>query len=160
MHVATAPHLFAYRVRAHNKQCARLVRCLRQARCCHKVMMRAIHIVRRHDAGSKSTCNPLNGASAGRERVPARCLERAAAAFEHDSLWPRISSVEVHDIWLPATDKGGISCHSRIVTHVASVEISGAARGPQLLELEHDTAGAMMRTNGCNLPTINEADAI
>jgi hypothetical protein len=110
--------------------------------------------------GSKSTCNPLNGAGAGRERVPDDCLERAAAEFEHDSLWPRVSSVEVHDIWLPATDKGGISCHSRIVTHVASVEISGAARRPQLLELEHDAAGAVMRTNSCNLPTINEADAI
>jgi hypothetical protein len=110
--------------------------------------------------GIKSTCNPLNGASAGRDRVPAHCLERAAAAFEHYSLWPRVSSVEVHEIWLPATDKGGISCHSRIVTHVTSVEICGAACGPQLLELEHDAAGAVMRTNGCNLPAINEADAI
>ena len=53
MQVATALHLFAYCVRAHNKKCARLVRCLRQARCCHEVVMRALHIERRHDAGQQ-----------------------------------------------------------------------------------------------------------
>jgi hypothetical protein len=108
----------------------------------------------------RSTCNPLNGASAGRERVPTHYLERAAAGFEDDSLWPRVCGVEVHDIWLPAADKRGISCHRWIVTHVTRVEICGAPYRPQLLELEHDTAGAVVRTHGCNLPTINEADAI
>ena len=72
----------------------------------------------------------------------------------------RISSIEIHDVWLPAIDQHRISCHRRIITHVASMKVSCPPRRPQLLELKHNAARAMVSTNGSDLPAINEADAV